>query len=124
MESIKGDYEGQTVWLDCPMPENQIIDEDGMIYEAEYKGREVELNKPVKGSPKNYVYVKNEKGNVIKLKFGSGMRNKMSDPKARKAFAKRHKCGTGEKKWTARYWSCRATKFPQLNNNSVYPGYW
>jgi uncharacterized Rmd1/YagE family protein len=38
------------------------------INEAEYQGREVKLNKPMQGDVKKFkVYVKNEKGNVVKV---------------------------------------------------------
>jgi hypothetical protein len=43
------------------------------LSEAEYDGRKVTLNKPFRSDDKKkkfYVYVKNEKGNVIKLGFG------------------------------------------------------
>ena len=58
------------------------------ILEAEYEGRKVELNDPFrapKGDKKKfYVYVKNEKGNVIKLGFGDpNMEIKRDDPKRR-----------------------------------------
>ena len=66
------------------------------IEEAEYKGRKVELNNPTRssdGKKKFYVYVKNEKGNVIKLGFGDpNMEIKRDDPKRRKAFRARHSC--------------------------------
>ena len=99
------EYEGQMVPLDCPMLEP--------LEEAEYKGKEVELNKPKRGgSKKYYVYVKNPAtGNVKKISFGdvSGLSVKIRDPKRRKAFAARHGCsGAGAKdRMSAKYWSCR-----------------
>ena len=49
---------------------------------------------PPKGDRKKfYVYVKNEKGNVIRLGFGDpNMEIKRDDPKRRKAFRARHSC--------------------------------
>lgn len=88
-------YEGEHVPLDCPM-----------VYEEE----DVELNKPKRGGPKKfYVYVKNDKGNVVKVTFGdtSGLKAKIDDPEARKSFAARHKCDTANDKTTPKYWSCR-----------------
>ena len=41
------------------------------ISEAEYQGRQVKLGKPTAGDvKKSKVYVKNEKGNVVKVNFG------------------------------------------------------
>ena len=50
---------------------NAKIREEEQIDEAEYQGREVKLNKPMQGDvKKSKVYVKNEKGNVVKVNFG------------------------------------------------------
>ena len=81
------------------------------LTEAEYQGKKVELNNPTRssdGKKKFYVYVKNEKGNVIKLGFGDpNMEIKRDDPKRRKAFRARHSCDDDiGPKWKARYWSC------------------
>ena len=62
---------------------------DEIIFEAsEYKGRKVKLNDPSRssdGKKKFYVYVKNDKGNVIKLGFGDpNMEIKRDDPNRRK----------------------------------------
>jgi len=79
------------------------------IFEAEYQGRKVKLNKPMRGDVKKFkVYVKNEKGNVIKVNFGDpNMRIKKSNPKRRKSFRARHNCDNPGPKTKARYWSCR-----------------
>lgn len=78
---------------------------------ATYKGRKVTLNKPFrtpKESKKFAVYVKNEKGNVVIVRFGDpNMEIKRDDPDRRKAFRSRHGCGGNLKKWTAKYWSCK-----------------
>ena len=81
------------------------------IEEAEYKGKEVKLNDPFrapKGDKKKfYVYVKNEKGNVVKVGFGDpNMEIKRDDPARRKSFRARHNCDDPGPKWKARYWSC------------------
>lgn len=80
-----------------------------IISEAEYQGRDVTLNKPMQGDVKKFkVYVKNEKGNVVKVNFGDpNMRIKKSDPKARKSFRARHNCDNPGPKTKARYWSCK-----------------
>lgn len=76
---------------------------------AKYKGKEVTLNKPTKGDRKKYkVYVKNDKGNVVKVEFGDpNMSIKRDDPKRRKNFRARHNCKDPGPKWKARYWSCK-----------------
>ena len=70
------------------------------------------LNKPFRlkdGKKKFGVYVKNEKGNVVMVKFGDpNMEIKRDDPERRKSFRARHKCDTNPgPKYKARYWSCR-----------------
>ena len=86
------------------------------VNEAEYQGREVKLGKPTRGDSKKFkVYVKNPKGNVVKVNFGhkgkggeKTMRIKKSDPARRKAFRARHNCDNPGPRHKARYWSCRA----------------
>ena len=83
------------------------------LSEAEYKGKDVSLNKPKSGGPKKwYVYVKNPKtGKVIKVSYGSPvMTAKWNDPGARKSFAARHQCDKKKDKTKAGYWACRAHK--------------
>tara|TARA_A100001201_G_scaffold45805_1_gene46612 strand:+ start:877 stop:1941 length:1065 start_codon:yes stop_codon:yes gene_type:complete len=78
---------------------------------AEYQGRKVTLNKPFltpDGPKKRSVYVKNEKGNVVKVNFGDpNMKIKKNDPARRKSFRARHNCDNPGPKWKARYWSCK-----------------
>lgn len=90
-----------------------------LIPEAKYRGRKVKLNKPMRGDVKKFkVYVKNAKGNVVKVNFGHGgssakkkgektMKIRKSNKKARKSFRARHNCKSPGPKWKARYWSCR-----------------
>ena len=79
------------------------------LTEAEYQGRDVKLNSPMAGDVKKFkVYVKNEKGNVVKVNFGQkGMKIKKSNPERRKSFRARHNCDNPGPKHKARYWSCR-----------------
>lgn len=70
------------------------------------------LNKPFRtsGGPKKFaVYVKNDKGNIVKVNFGDpNMEIKRDDPERRKNFRARHQCDSNPgPKWKARYWSCR-----------------
>ena len=87
----------------------------GLIYKgkaAEYQGRKVKLGKPFltpDGPKKRSVYVKNEKGNVVKVNFGDpNMKIKKNDPGRRKNFRARHNCENPGPRWKARYWSCKA----------------
>ena len=86
-----------------------IGENDENIEEAEYQGRTVKLNKPMRGDVKKFkVYVKNLKGNVVKVNFGDpDMKIKKSIPARRKSFRARHNCDTPGPKHKARYWSCR-----------------
>ena len=100
-----------TVYLDTP-----FMEED--VNEAEYQGKDVQLNKPKRGgSKKFYVYTKNPKtGKVKKVSFGADsgggkLAVKLKDPKARKAFADRHNCDQKNDKTKAGYWSCRLPRY-------------
>lgn len=79
---------------------------------SEYQGRKVTLNKPFRtpdGPKKFSVYVKNDKGNVVKVNFGDpNMKIKKNIPERRKSFRARHNCDNPGPKWKARYWSCKA----------------
>jgi|TARA_Y100000114_G_scaffold153243_1_gene172846 hypothetical protein len=91
--------------------ENVIFEhEQEGIQEAEYQGRKVTLNNPMrtpKGPRKFAVYVKNEKGNVVKVTFGDpNMEIKRDDPGRRASFRARHNCDNPGPKTKARYWSC------------------
>ena len=88
---------------------------DLSLTEAEYQGRKVKLGKIMQGDTKKFkVYVKNPKGNVVKVNFGQGggakggtMRIRKSNPKARANFRARHNCDNPGPRHKARYWSCR-----------------
>ena len=82
------------------------------IQESEYKGRKVTLNKPFytpDGPKKRSVYVKNSKGNIVKVNFGDpNMRIKKNSPSHRKSFRARHHCENPGPKWKSKFWSCKA----------------
>ncbi len=85
-------------------------DWDEIEEDAEYAGRRVKLNNPTKGDTKKYkVYVRNDKGNVVKVEFGDpDMEIKRDDPKRLKSFRARHGCDKDPgPKWKAKYWSCK-----------------
>jgi len=115
---------GSEVYLDIPLSEE-------FINEAEYNGKKVELGKPRRntgGGKKYVVYVKNPStGRVKKISFGDvkgGLTAKVSNPKARKAFASRHNCKAKKDRMTAGYWACRLNRFGHLWGGKTYPGYW
>ena len=87
----------------------QLNDWGEIVEDAEYQGRKVKLNNPTRGDVKKYkVYVKNDKGNVVKVEFGDpNMDIKRDDPARRKSFRARHNCDNPGPKFKARYWSCK-----------------
>ena len=86
------------------------------INEAEYQGRKVQLGKIMQGDvKKSKVYVKNDKGKVVKVNFGFGgksahgkrMTIKKNNPARRKSFRARMNCDNPGPRWKPRYWACR-----------------
>jgi hypothetical protein len=86
------------------------------LLEAEYRGRKVTLGKPMQGDIKKFkVYVKNDKGKVVKVNFGFGGKSakgkrmviKAKNPKRRAAYRARHNCDNPGPRWKANYWSCK-----------------
>ena len=86
-------------------------DKNKKVNEAEYQGRKVQLGKPFltpDGPKKRGVYVKNPKGNVVKVSFGQkGVKIKKNNPARRKSFRARHNCSNPGPRHKARYWSCK-----------------
>jgi hypothetical protein len=110
-----GLYEGESVPLDLPMLE------EIEVTEAEYKGKDVQLNKPKRGgSKKFYVYVKDPKTKrVKKVSFGAAgggqsLRVKFKNSKIRKAFADRHRCSSKKDRTKAGYWSCNLPRYASV----------
>jgi hypothetical protein len=101
-----GVYEGEAVPLDLPMLNEKKKNKK--------KKKDPPIGKPKRGGPKAYyVYVRDPKTKRIKkVTFGSGgLRAKIRNPKARKAFAARHRCAQAKDRTTARYWSCRLPRY-------------
>lgn len=101
---------GQVIYLEVP------IQESNFLSEAKYQGRNVQLGKIMQGDVKKFkVYVKNDKGNVVKVNFGFGGKSahgkrmviKKNNPARRKSFRARHNCANPGPRTKARYWSCR-----------------
>ncbi len=88
-----------------------IFDENNQVIAAEKNGRKVTLNKPFRtpdGPKKFSVYVKNDKGNIVKVNFGDpNMKIKKNIPERRKSFRARHRCDQQKDKTTPAYWSCK-----------------
>ena len=90
---------------------------EGEIEEAEFKGKDVKLNKPKRGGPKAYyVYVRDPKTKRIKkVTFGSGgLKAKIRNKKARNAFSKRHRCPEKKDRTKASYWSCNLPRYASM----------
>ena len=92
------------------------VEEVGYLNEAEYQGRKVQLGKIMQGDIKKFkVYVKNDKGKVVKVNFGFGgksakgkrMTIKKNNPERRRSFRARHNCDNPGPRWKPRYWACR-----------------
>ena len=89
---------------------------DNLLNEAEYQGRKVQLGKIMQGDIKKFkVYVKNDKGKVVKVNFGFGGKSakgkrmviKKNNPQRRKSFRARMNCDNPGPRWKPRYWACR-----------------
>jgi hypothetical protein len=110
-------------------PKNETIYEDEFgsvesidyneefINEAEYQGRKVQLGKIMQGDvKKSKVYVKNDKGKVVKVNFGFGGKSahgkrmviKKNNPERRRNFRARMNCDNPGPRWKPRYWACRS----------------
>jgi len=103
------------MWSDFEEVRDDIKKYKKQLGEAEYQGRKVKLGKIMQGDVKKFkVYVKNDKGNVVKVNFGQGgdakggtMRIRKDNPEARASFRARHNCDSPGPRWKARYWSCK-----------------
>ena len=97
--------DGRKIWLDAPF---EITEQ---LNEAKHRGKDVKLNSPSRtpgGPKKRAVYVKNEKGNTVKVSFGDpNLSIKRDDPERKKSFRARHNCDNPGPKDMARYWSCK-----------------
>ena len=96
--------------------------------ENKKKKKDPPIGKPKRGGSKAYyVYVRDPKTKRIKkVSFGSGgLRAKIRNPKARKAFAARHKCSQKTDRTKPSYWSCRLPRYAkQLGLGSNMNTFW
>ena len=90
-----------------------------ILTERKKKKKKKEKKDPPIGKPKRggskayYVYVRDPKTKKVKkVSFGSGgLRAKIRNPKARNAFAKRHRCKEKTDRTKPGYWSCRLPRY-------------
>lgn len=96
--------------------QNTNLQANDLLNEAEYQGRKVQLGKIMQGDVKKFkVYVKNDKGKVVKVNFGFGgksakgkvMKIKKNNPERRKSFRARMRCDNPGPRWKPRYWACK-----------------
>jgi hypothetical protein len=115
-EEIEETSKNETLYEDEYGSVESIDYNEEFINEAEYQGRKVQLGKIMQGDIKKFkVYVKNDKGKVVKVNFGFGgksakgkrMTIKKNNPERRKSFRARHNCENPGPRWKPRYWACR-----------------
>lgn len=118
-----GVYEGEKVPLDLPRLNEWDLEES-----KKKKKKDPPLGKPKRGGSKAYyVYVRDPKTkNIKKVSFGSGgLRAKIKNPKARKAFAARHDCKNKKDRTKASYWSCNLPRYaPALGLGPKMNTFW
>ena len=97
--------------------ENTNFEPTNLLNEAEYQGRKVQLGKIMQGDIKKFkVYVKNDKGKIVKVNFGFGGKSakgkrmviKKNNPARRKSFRARMNCDNPGPRWKPRYWACKS----------------
>lgn len=109
-EEIYEMFDGSTVMGFVDNLEETSFNEFGdkiLVHESE--GKKVKLNKIMRGDVKKYkVFVRNDRGNVVKVNFGDpNMEIKRDDPDRRRNFRARHNCDNPGPRWKARYWACK-----------------
>ena len=110
------DFDGARYYWNENMADSGVLHIKKGVNEAEYNGKKVKLNKPMRssgGGKKYKVYVKNPKtGRVKKISFGdAGLKTKSSNKKRAKSFAARHNCEKKNDKMKAGYWACRLPRY-------------
>ena len=97
--------------------QNTNFESTNLLNEAEYQGHKVQLGKIMQGDIKKFkVYVKNDKGKVVKVNFGFGGKSakgkrmviKKNNPARRKSFRARMNCDNPGPRWKPRYWACKS----------------
>ena len=120
-----GILEGQKVPLDLPMLNEWSLEEN-----KKKKKKDPPIGKPVRSSSggKAYkVFVRDPKTKKIKtIRFGSGgLKAKIRNPKARKAYSARHRCPEKKDRMKASYWSCNLPRYaPALGLGPKMNTFW
>ena len=126
MTSVKKHRDGDYILLPLEESKDEQLDEKKKAKKKEKK--DPPLNKPKRGGSKAYyVYVRDPKTKKIKkVSFGSGgLRAKIRNPKARKAFAARHNCKNKKDRTKAGYWSCNLPRYaPALGLGAKMNTFW
>jgi hypothetical protein len=108
-------------------PLDYILTEEELVAEVDKK-KTPPIGKPKRGgSKKFYVYVRKPGGGIKKVSFGdtTGLRAKLNNPQARRAFAARHDCKNKKDRTKASYWSCRLPRYAKLLGfKTTFSGYW
>jgi len=109
---VLAELEPQTILVGNVHKMKKELEFDLNSFSADKKKKKAPLNKPFRlpsGSKKKFgVYVKNDKGNTVMVKFGDpNMSIKRDNPERRKAYRARHGCSSPGPKWKANYWSCK-----------------
>ncbi len=108
-------------------PLDYILTEEELMSEVDKK-KNPPIGKPKRGgSKKFYVYVRKPGGKIKKVSFGdtTGLRAKLNNPAARRAFAARHDCKNKKDRTKASYWSCRLPRYAKLLGfKTTFSGYW
>ena len=118
LPEYRRDIDDKTIYEDVyGIVQKTPIKPTSMLNEAEYQGRKVQLGKIMQGDIKKFkVYVKNDKGKVVKVNFGFGGKSakgkrmviKKNNPERRRSFRARHNCDNPGPRWKPRYWACRS----------------
>ena len=124
------EYEGQPVVLDFPVDDSLEECWKGYAQQGmKKKGNKMVPNcvpmneegdpthgkgigKPFRSRGGGAVYVRNGKGNIIKVNFSqSGMRKRFNEPGRVKSFIARHHCYSNKDRTSASYWACRWPRY-------------
>lgn len=115
LPEYRRDIDDKTIYEDVyGIVQKTSIKPTSMLNEAEYQGRKVQLGKIMQGDIKKFkVYVKNDKGKVVKVNFGFGGKSakgkrmviKKNNPERRRSFRARMNCDNPGPRWKPRYWA-------------------
>jgi hypothetical protein len=127
IEILESNIGGMFTYKGVEFPIDYILTEEELVAEVDKK-KTPPIGKPKRGgSKKFYVYVRKPGGGIKKVSFGdtTGLRAKLNNPQARRAFAARHDCKNKKDRTKASYWSCRLPRYAKLLGfKTTFSGYW